>query len=232
MPLTFVCFKWQRIECGMQLPSVCGYTARHVNVLRNMLERFVTVPHQLICVTDDAVGIDPRVRVVPLWDKCKYLGGCFNRLWVFSKQAKTVFGERFICIDLDCVLVADCTDLFTRSDDFIINAYNPTSTDTKDQYYNGSMMMMRAGARAKVWSQFDPQKSPAIIKENPDLVGSDQAWIRHVLGKGESRWTNADGVYEARQVREKLPANARLIFFSGKRDPSRFPYTWVPKFWK
>lgn len=230
--LTFVCFKWQRIESGFQLPSVCSYTARHVNVLRNMLERFVSVPHRLVCVTDDAIGIDHRVAIVPLWDKCKHLGGCFNRLWVFSKEARTLFGERFVCIDLDCVLVADCTALFARDDEFVMNAYNPTNTDKKDQHYNGSMIMMRAGARAKVWDSFDFERSPVAIAECPDVIGSDQAWIRLVLGKSEQRWTNADGVYEARQVREKLPVNACLIFFSGKRDPSRFPYSWVQKFWK
>lgn len=214
------------------MPAVCSYTAHHVNVLRNMLERFVNIPHRLICVTDDPAGIDPRIQVVPLWDKCRNLGGCFNRLWVFSQEAREIFGERFVCIDLDCVLVGDCTALFQRDDDFIINSYNPTSTDKKDQHYNGSMIMMRAGSRAQVWDEFDIEESPLVIAENPNVVGSDQAWIRLTLGKDEQRWSNKDGVYEARQVREKLPSNACLVFFSGKRDPSFLPYLWVATFWK
>lgn len=230
--LTFVCFKWKRIATGFQLPSVCDYTAKHVNVLRSMLERHVHIPHRLVCVTDNAAGIDARIPIIPLWDKCRALGGCYNRLWVFSPEAKALFGERFVCIDLDCVLTADCTSLFTRTEPFIMNAYNATSADHKDQYYNGSMIMQTAGARASVWESFDPESSPAALLENPNCVGTDQAWIRHHLGRGEARWTNADGVYEARQVKNNLRPSMRLIFFSGRRDPSKYPYNWIARHWR
>lgn len=230
--LTFVCFKWRRIPTGFQLPSVCDYSARHVNVLRNMLERHVHIPHRLVCVTDDAEGIDPRVEVVPLWDKCRDLGGCYNRLWVFSMEAGELFGPRFACIDLDAVLVRDCTSLFAREEPFVINAYNPTRVGENDQHYNGGLIMMDAGARASVWEQFDPLATPGVVQANPSVVGSDQAWIRVHLGKGEARWTNADGVFEALQVRHVLPSRARLVLFAGKRDPSRFPYGWIRRHWR
>ncbi len=230
--LTFVCFKWQRIKTGFQLPSVCNYTARHVNVLRNMLARHVHVPHRLICVTDAPAGIDPRIAIVPLWDRCRELGGCYNRLWVFSDEAAALFGERFICIDLDCVLTGDCTSLFTRSESFVMNSYNPAKANDKDQFYNGSMIMMDAGCRKSVWDQFDPVDSLQKIAESGEVIGTDQAWIRLHLGKCEARWTNADGVYEARQVGYKFKPDARLIFFSGRRDPSQYPYQWVARHWR
>lgn len=223
--------KWEPVKTGFQLPSVCRYTARHVNVLRNMLERHVKIPHRLICVTDNAANIDPRIEIVPLWDKCLSLGGCYNRLWVFSKEAGEIFGERFVCIDLDCVIVKDCTDLFTRDEDFVINSYNPTAKDTIDQHYNGSMFMVTAGARAQLWDEFDPESSPTIVQADPDTIGTDQAWIRHVLGKEDARWGNADGVYEARQINHYLLPDAKIVFFSGRRDPSEHKYRWVQKHW-
>lgn len=230
--LRFVCFKWRRIETGFRLPSDIKYTALHVNTLRNMLERHVRTPHELVCVTDDPAGIDERVRLVPLWDKCRHLGGCYNRLWVFSREAGEVFGERFVCIDLDVVLVRDCTPLFDRPEEFVINAYNPGRGSRNDQHYNGGLFMMTAGARASVWDAFDPDTTPAIVQADPRVIGSDQAWIRYHLGKGEARWTNADGVYEARQVKKRLHHHARLVLFSGKRDPSQYPYLWVREHWR
>lgn len=230
--LTFVCFKWRRSGVGYQLPGVCEYTARHVNVLRNMLERHVRLDHRLVCVTDDAAGIDPRVGIVPLWDKCRELGGCYNRLWVFSKEAGELFGQRFVCIDLDVVLVRDCTPLFDRPEDFVINAYVPGRESDPDQHYNGGMFMQTAGARASVWEQFDPATTPALVQADPRTIGTDQAWLRLHLGKGEARWTSADGVYEARRVGSRLPTDARIVFFSGKRDPSRFPAPWVRAHWR
>lgn len=204
----------------------------HVNVLRNMLARHVRSPHRLVCVTDDSTGIDPRVEVVPLWDRCRELGGCYNRLWVFSKEARELFGDRFVCIDLDLVIVRDCTALFERDETFVINAYNPIRPESNDQRYNGGMFMMTAGARASVWEQFDPATTPAKVQSDLKVIGSDQAWIRQHLGPDEARWTNADGVYEARQVRRVLPANARVVLFAGKRDPSRFPYPWIRAHWR
>lgn len=209
-----------------------AYGPKHVNILRNMLARHVQMDHRLVCVTDDASGLDPRIEVVPLWDKCRNLGGCYNRLWVFSEEAGELFGPRFCCIDLDCVIVGDCTKLFSRPDPFIINSYNPINSRSPNQRYNGSLILMEAGARASVWDQFNPQSSPDEAQSNPDTVGSDQAWIRHHLGPHESRFTNADGIYEARQTHLEPPKNAKIIFFSGPRDPSKLKLPWVVKNWK
>lgn len=214
------------------MPAKSDYGPRHVNVLRNMLERRVSAPHRLTCVTDDPAGIDPRIDIVPLWDKCRALGGCFNRLWVFSREAGAIFGERFVCIDLDAVLVADCSTLFERSEAFVINAYNPAKNCTNDQRYNGGMFMLTAGARASVWDEFDPETVPARITANPKVIGTDQAWLRIHLGRDEARWTNADGVYEARQIGPRVPPNARLVLFSGPRDPSTSKFNWVRQQWR
>lgn len=143
-----------------------------------------------------------------------------------------MFGDRFVCIDLDVVLVSDCTPLFSRNEPFVINAYNPVNPEANDQRYNGGMFMMTAGARASVWDQFDPARTPAKVQADPKVIGSDQAWIRKHLGPNEARWTNADGVYEARQVRRVLPANSRVVLFAGKRDPSRLPYPWIRAHWR
>lgn len=230
--LTFVCFKWERVSTGFQLPAATRYTARHVNVLRSMLARRVKLPHRLVCVTDDPEGIEPGIEIIPLWDRCLALGGCYNRLWVFSREAGELFGPRFVCIDLDVVLVRDCTALFQRPEPFVVNAYNGIRPRDPDQHYNGGLFMMDAGARASVWEQFDPASSPAIVQADPNTIGTDQAWIRHHLGKGEARWTNRDGVFEARQLKHGLPQSARLVLFAGKRDPSLCNASWCRENWK
>lgn len=229
--LIFVCFKWKRSAEGFQLPGVCSYTAKHVNVLRNMLERNVQLEHRLICVTDDPDGIDERIETVTLWDKCKSLGGCYNRLWVFSEEARELFGDRFVCIDLDCVITGDCTELFSRKEDFVINSYNPAEVAPIDQHYNGSLFMVTAGARKELWDDFDPLTTPATVQADTNTIGTDQAWIRHKLGKDEARFTNADGVYEARQIGNNLTPNVKIVFFSGKRDPSQQSYRWIARHW-
>jgi hypothetical protein len=233
MALTFVCFKWKKPKKGFVLPAaISAYTAEHVNILWRMLYRHYHKPFRLVCVTDDPRGVD--CETVPLWDKHLTLGGCFNRLYTFSPDMKDLFGERFVCIDLDCVVTGDITEVFNKRADFVMNSYNPLPDRVSpDQRYNGALYMMDAGCRKEVWETFDPIESVRAVQNNPRVcIGSDQAWIRLCLGREEARFTNSDGVYEVRQFNDKLPADARLVFFAGARDPSQLRFDWVKEHWK
>jgi len=127
-----------------------------------------------------------------------------------------VFGERFVSIDLDMVLVGDVTPLFDRDDDFVI--YGDTNPKT---FYNGSLFMMKSGARSQVWSDFDPNISPRRAYA-AGHHGSDQAWISFRLGPHEKKWGKSDGVYSFRNEVKSLgalPANARMVCFHGLMKP-------------
>jgi len=210
----------------MQLPStVDQYGPEHVNILYHSVKRNTTVPHRFICVTDNAEGLHSDIEVVPLWDYCQYLGGCYNRLYIFSPDIEDLFGPRFITIDIDCVIVGNIDHILNRTEDFIINEYNiEKNNHATHQYYNGSIIMMDAGARDEIWNDFNHRTTPQLIqsrKDNIELVGSDQAWISHRLGPGEKTFTNEDGVYDYRKLSNKsmLPRNAAIITFAGRRDP-------------
>lgn len=227
-PLSVVCFKW-RPQPGYR--STFG--PETVNVLRRMVGRHYATPHRFVCVTDDPAGIDPDIAIVPLWDDYAGLpsphGGknpsCYRRLRAFTPEMADVLGPRFVTLDLDCVIVADVAPLWDRPDDFVIwGDTNPLP----GSHYNGSMMLMTAGARRQVWDRFDPVTSPQMAKA-AGCYGSDQGWISYCLGKGEARWSPADGVYSYRNNlrhtapnaprRGTLPENARIVMFHGAHDP-------------
>jgi len=224
----------------MQLPSsIDQYGAEHVNILYHSIQRNTTVPHRFICATDDPIGLHPDIEVIDLWDYCQYLGGCYNRLYIFSPNIKYIFGPRFITIDLDCVITSNIDHILNRTDDFIINEYNiEVNQHATHQCYNGGIIMMNSGARKQVWDKFDPEISPQIIqprKDRIELVGSDQAWITHVLGPGEQTFGPQDGIYDFRRLKDKhkLPENAAIVMFPGKRDPltEYHRYKWIQKYW-
>jgi hypothetical protein len=239
--LNIVCFKWRRPNKGYVLPAqrLLEYGPKHVNVLRNMLARHVKgQPWRLICVTDDSNGIDKRVEVVPMWQDYRNLGGCYTRLKIFDRQMEYVFGERFTCIDLDCVIVDDVTPILMRQEPLVINAYMPLHARDPDQFYNGGLISQRAGSHSYLWTDFvaNPAAAQQLIAEGArrgECIGTDQAWMRMRLGKNEARFTNADGVYEARQFRHgPIPKTARIVFFAGKRDPSLASMDWVRRNWQ
>lgn len=230
--LTIICWKWKKQNTGFQLPGKTNYTSKHVNTLHSMLLRNCHIPFRFICFTDDSTGINCETMPIPT--KYLELGGCYRRLWMFSDEAKSL-GNRIASIDLDCVIVGDCTEIFSRKEDFIINTYNSSRVGAIDQHYNGSLIIFNTGSRLQLWNDFNKNKTPLILaikNKKRVCIGSDQAWIRVRLGKKEARFSNKDGIYEVRQIKQKLPENARIIFFSGPSDPTLENKEWVVKNWK
>jgi hypothetical protein len=233
--LTVVCWKWQAAP-GYR----STFTSTHVNTLRAMVARHYAKPHDFVCLTDDAKGIDGDIRVVPLWNDYHELRGpngvnCYRRLRAFSAEAADIIGPRFVSLDLDCVITADVAPLWDRPEDFVI--WGDTARGTP---YNGSMFLLTAGTRRKVWEQFNPHHSPALAR-NLGYIGSDQAWIGACLGPHERKWSKADGVYSfrneiQRHSRAGLPGNARIVMFHGRFDPwmpaVQAWHPWIKQHWR
>jgi hypothetical protein len=223
--ITVVCWRWAPPK---------GYRSTFgpetVNALRRMVARHYAGEHRFVCVTNDTKGIDPEVTILP--DFGDFAGiqsphgernpSCYRRLRLFHPDAAQWFGDRFVSLDLDVVITGDLAPVFDRREDFVIwGDTNPTTL------YNGSLVLMSAGVRPKVWTTFDPIRSPRAAKA-AGCFGSDQGWISFCLGRGESKFSRTDGVYSFRNdLKAKgrshlLPANARIVVFHGQVDP------WMP----
>lgn len=238
-PETILTWKWKPFD-GYR----SSYGPETVNTLRSMVARHYPHPHRFVCVTDDPRGLDPRVEAIPLWNDFAnvpnphdIIGGlrrpknpsCYRRLRMFHPEIATVFGKRFVSMDLDSVITGDLTPLWDRPEDIVF--WGDTNPRT---HYNGSMVLMTAGARPQVWTDFDPKVSPQKSKA-AGCFGSDQGWISYRLGPGEAKWSKADGVYSFRNdiipKRLPLPGNAKVVFFHGRYDPwahvVQQQYVWV-----
>lgn len=218
--MIFLTWKW-RAKSGYR--SI--FRATHVNILAKMIERHYHKPHEVVCITDDPAGIDKKIRTIPLWQDYANVPSphgvlnpsCYRRLKMFSAEAKEIIGERFLSMDLDCVITGDLEPLIDRPEDFV--AWGDTHKTT---YYNGGLILLRAGTRRQVWETFDPIESPKRSRELGQW-GSDQGWIGACLGPNEPKWTTEDGVYSWRnhlaKERGRLPMNARIVLFHGQIDP-------------
>lgn len=206
-----------------------------------MVRRNLRIDHEFCCITDDPLGIDSGIRIIPLWREHAGLPNpsirngpsCYRRLKMFSAGFSDLVGPRFVSLDLDCVITGDVTPLWDRPEDIVL-----WGGTTPHNHYNASMILMSAGARRRVWDEFDPAVSPMRAKAAGHL-GSDQAWISHKLGPGEAMWSQADGVYSFRcDLTPKggaLPADARIVICHGKRDPwgpEMQRLAWVREHWR
>ncbi|WP_315833903.1 hypothetical protein [Bradyrhizobium prioriisuperbiae] len=159
--------------------------------------------------------------------------GCFARLRMFDRswQAANEITNRLVCMDLDMVITGPLDDLFDRPEPFVIlqgaNQSNPCP-------FNGSVMMLRAGAHPEVWSDFSVDAARGVPFDSfPD----DQGWLAHKL-PGAAGWKcgSESGIYAFRKrswpKSDALPSVARIVAFPGHRDPSQFTrLDWVRDNW-
>lgn len=220
-----------RVVCWFWLPKAeyrTQFTVGHVNTLRSMVERNYKSPHEFVCITDQTKGFDSAIRVIPLWDhhrKRESIYGpgapsCYPRLYAYSSDMREIIGERFVSVDLDACITADMAPVWDRKEDFMIWGGKGRRTP-----WNGSMWMMNAGCREKVWTEFDRDPDRAIKKaRGAGFYGSDQAWMNYMLGPHENHWDEDDGVYSYRMhVKNyggKMPKGCRICFFEGHYDPT------------
>lgn len=213
-----------------------SYQAEHVNIWADSVSRHLSMDHEVAIITDMADGIDPSIRIIEpprdfedirlsTWDAGKGFPQCLRRLAMYRADAADWIGERFVSMDLDCVVAASLDPLFDIEDDFRI--YRGTS-DARP--YNGSMQMMTAGARSQVYDEFTQERAEEAGRK---FVGSDQAWISHVLGWGEATWGPEDGVVWWGSSRNASAPRHRLMFFPGSPKPWDMPNNeWVALHWR
>lgn len=194
------------------------FTAEHVNIWAAMVRRHCSLDIEIACVTNLPEGIDPSIRIIEppgFYDDLKtsrWRGGrpsCYRRLSMFRSDAADLFGaERFVSMDLDCVIGGNIDSILDRPEDFVI--CGPSQIGAR-WLYNGSMMMMTAGARPSVYDEFTPEDAEMASRR---FVGSDQAWIAYALGDGEAIWTADHGV-----VRWNGDRSGPLMYFPGHIKP-------------
>lgn len=192
------------------------YRPEHVNIWRDMVARNLSMPHRIACVTDLREGIDPSIEIIPpprdfedvripSWGFGK--PQCLRRLAMFRRDAADIFGERFVCMDLDCVVSGLLDPLFDTDAEFKI-----CKGTAESRPYNGSMMLVKAGARPQLYDRFTVQEATEAGRH---FVGSDQAWISYALGPNEQTWGSEDGVH----FWERREPDTRLQFFPGQFKP-------------
>lgn len=227
--LTVVTWLWH--QKGRQIV----YRPSHVNTWARMVSRNLTIPHRLLCITDNPEGIE--IETYPIWEPPKVINSswgvtrpqCYVRLHAFSSEVRDILGDRFVSMDLDCVVTGNLDTLLSRQEDFIINR-----GETKRNSYNGSMWMMTTGAREKVWTEFSQAGIQRALQNG--YMGSDQAWIRECLGPNEATFSEGVASFvRVRPIPNWQPTNTSVVFFQGNIKPwehTAQKYRWVKEHYR
>ena len=228
---TIVCWKWNPVKGVPNTKKKALYTSVHVNALFQMLQKNITLPFRLICITDDSDGLQKGIEAVPLWDDFRHLGACFTRLVCF-KKGFDLFGPRFMSIDLDCVITGNIDHLLKMKEDFLIWAPDENDLSRRSVDYCGSLFIMDSGERSRVYDEFNPDLC-RVNRHGRYSGGSDQKQISKFI-QDVTILGQKDGIYnflpDVGPLNGTLPPDCRIVFFNGLYMPddpeikSSFPW--------
>lgn len=236
--LNIVLWKWkQPIVHGRPPPDRMEYTSKFVNIVTGMLQKqLLGIEYRVICVTDDAEGIEAPAQAFPLWDDHanlknatgQHLPSCYRRLKLFDRETQQGMGigvgERIVSLDLDSIVLGPLGDLFARieASNCVFAGWGVRGT-YHQTVYNGSFWTFKAGRHLqKLWSDFDPAESPRLCLRK-SFLGSDQAWISmHFTSRVDAMPIRfPDFASYPREVRRAnvLDRRTKIVFFHGARKP-------------
>jgi len=85
------------------------YSAEYVNVLYNMVQRNLTIPHEFVCFTEDPKDINPNIRIEPL--PIANVKGWWYKPFMFDPELLPEGTRLFL--DLDVIIFNNIDNLFT-----------------------------------------------------------------------------------------------------------------------
>lgn len=216
MDITVTCVKWQNGS-----PHFGGRGADYVNRLYGGVSRHITrYAWEMICFTDNASGIRPEVRTMPLPNN---LRGTWPKIGLFRKDLP-VKTRRILNLDLACVVVGSLDDIIDMQTDFAIARNWPPEIKVRDQWdYAGGAFLLKVGARPQVWDSY---------AGNESALRGDQEWIETAAPGADLLpydWTPS---YKLRKLGEMSapPQGAKVIMFHGVPKPHQCG-GWVKEQW-
>lgn len=154
------------------------YGPEYVNILHNMVKRFLSVPFEFYCLTDDAVGLDERINIIEIDPNA--LEGWWNKITLFRPG---IFpnNSRVLYLDLDIVIVGNLDFLLKSSAPFTILK----SWKTKYLVWNSSVMLFTPSECHHIYERFQKQSKDVIAKYK-----GDQDWIFECTKDTAHNWAD------------------------------------------
>ena len=227
-----VCVKW-----GSK------YSAKYVNVLKNMVARHTTVAYKFSCLTDDATDLDPEINVIKL-PKDPWIKTWWSKLWMFAPEMP--LEGNILYFDLDVVIFDNIDELFTFQGKFnIIRDFNRCRI--KDwKLSNSSCMKWQTGTMNYLWTEFK-DRWHTVMQQNhgdqdwitkmatKDISWFPDEWIRsykwEMIGLKDTKLLTKDGKKFFRKPVDIHPGN-KVAVFHGSPNPNECADRFVVDNWK
>ena len=206
------------------------YDSDYVNTLYLMTKRYLTIPFDFICLTENSQNLLKQIKVINLEDKS--IKGWWNKCLLFKPGFLNG-----ICLYLDLDMI-----ILKNIDEFIINnkclniLCNPVSFNNKNYYkINSSMMSWNADEKEfnKIWFQYSENKlfydthKPSIN----EIYGDQKVIIEsNVIYKFFP--TDKIRYFKFIENQNTLDTNISIIVCKGKKQKDHKSNFFIRNYWK
>lgn len=218
------------------------YSTDYVNRLWSMIVRNTSRPTRLVCYTDDAGGLDPAIETfdlppINLPEAIRWTP--WRKLSLWRPDLEGVSGE-VLWLDLDVVITGSIDDLFDyRPGRFCVIR---NWTQAREGIGNTSVFRFRVGSAPHLVERVEAD--PAAIRRRHR---NEQIFVTREGGFDIAFWPEDWCVSFKHSLLPRwplnllrtpiLPANTRIVAFTGKPDQDeaaegRWPAPWYKKFYK
>jgi len=194
------------------------YDPEYVRVLKSMVGRHLTIPHDFLVVTDSPSKY-PRLNTVP---PPKGLPGWWAKLGFFQEGAYQLEGD-ILYFDLDVVIRENIDCLATVPGDFTIQR-----DYTSRMNFNSSVFKLKVGSRVHVWTDF----SPRHMRRNGGKFHGDQDWIFHCCKDSASLFPPTWCPSYKRGLKRKGKVFGKVVVFHGRPNPPQCEEEWIRENWR
>lgn len=198
------------------------FNSRYVNALAGNIKKHITVPHKVVCLTDDVSGIDrslvdvikPLKHNLPKW---------WSKIELFNSEN---FGtSRVLYLDLDTVIVDNIDDIVKLDCNFmgIRDFFHMFTLQT-------GIMMWKNGSYDHVYHNFMADGNNVM-----KTMHGDHEWIGKCITEYEFLQDVAPNTvfsYKKHNFADKVPDNAKICCFHGNPRPHTVNHKFVLDNWK
>jgi hypothetical protein len=196
------------------------YSAQYVNRLFNMVKRHTTGDVGFYCITENPVGLDDHIKVIPL-PQNKSLQGWWYKPFVFSKEFPVQ--GKLLFLDLDIVIIAniDCFFEYTPTKFCIIRDFTRAMNSSWNRY-NSSVFRLDSGTLPDVWEKLI--RDTSVTKR----LHGDQDWLFETIKENFAFWPDEwcqSYKWEIRNRNEIIGVGRQRNFATIQHEPKIKPET-------
>lgn len=201
------------------------YDDRYPITLKKQVDKYFTLPHDFICITDhDTKRMEEHgIRCLELDRTTHRSNTRYMKLMLFSKKFAEQVPGTILYLDLDGILTKTINHLVEEDVDLKLWR-NPNFTkENKRAFFNTSIIQHKTGTLTYLYDKF---RDVFFSKQyqNSRKGGTDQKYISHVIDHTTPYWKGNEYIWGLGRIGDAnpntcstLPKEACIVFTPGRR---------------